>query len=314
MTDPYTLNFFQPIVITYSDIECLHRSCRYPLAFAQRVRHYQTPGFSLLRQQYSYTPFHIDLVEVNTDTAFEFGFEIHEKQLFLFFMLDGDMLFTTDTRKPIARTRANHFLMSYYDKGKYLVQVGRGTHIPLVVTISPSWVSEISDDFAQIRRLLHEFDKNFKPYQAYHQGKLDKRVYQLLRKVYQYQKSPKGIMDGHIRKYITFILQHYNTVLAGKHRKLAYRILNYLDTHFRDERLSNEFLTGHFSVTERTMINHFKEEFNITPHQYYTQLRMEHAHWLINDNALGIDQVHMEVGYKNENAFRMAYRKYLDSL
>lgn len=313
MKKPYNLYFNKPVKIKKLDSRCKYKLCRYPLDFCQEIYMYEVANSSIVSQQYNHRPFYLDVIEIRTDMKrFEVGFEVPEKQLLLIFLLEGEVYFSTENQIPITSSKSGYFFMSYFDRGRYLAHVKKGSLLGLTLSISPLWIEDISEDFEHIKRVLGEFEKNFKAYDTYHHGKIDHRVFRHLKNILSFGKYPKGIMDGHIRKYIALILQHYNQIIGKKFTELPFRIIDYLDKHYRDENLSNHLLIEIFRVTEKTLIGQFKEEFKVTPHQYYTQRRMDHANRLINSENISIEEVYLLVGYRNEKAFRIAYKKHFN--
>ncbi|EJL74379.1 helix-turn-helix domain-containing protein [Chryseobacterium populi] len=315
MNKPYDLHFDEPVKITKVASRHKYKLCSYPLDFCEEVYIYEFATSALVSQRYNHRPFYFDLIEIHTEREmFEIRFDVSEKQLFLIFLLEGYVCFATEDGTPITGAKPEEFFMSYFDKGSYLAQVEKGNMIGLALSISPLWVEEISDDFQHIKCLLYEYENNFKSYGSYHHGKLDNRVFRLLQNVLSFGKFSKGIMDGHIRKYISYILQHYNEMIDTKTRELPHRLMQYLDIHYQDKDLSNKQLAEIFSATEKTLIRQFKEELQMTPHQYYTRLRMDHARQLIEVDHRSIEEVYELVGYRNEKAFRIAYNKHWEGL
>lgn len=189
MRTPYTLHFKEQLVIELTpENHDLPGWCQYPLIFTQQNRLYETDYFKVLLQTFNHRPFYIEIVEVFADKPFDFQFEIKEKQVFLFFMLNGDIEFYGHPNQLIAKTLENNFLMSFYDVGKYTAAVGKGKQIALVVTIDPEWLEKVGAEYRNILRILTEYRKAIRPYQAMYQGKIDRNIHRWLRKVYSSQK------------------------------------------------------------------------------------------------------------------------------
>lgn len=73
------------------------------------------------------------------------------------------------------------------------------------------------------------------------------------------------------------VLYHYQFAVEKKMSTRPYLVKEYLDQNYTDPDLTNRVLMDRFSVTEKTLIETFKAEFGITPHNYLTQLRMQMA-------------------------------------
>lgn len=309
-TIPFTPFFHSPVIIIDVEFDQLQVSCEYCLKYAQLCTSYELDDASIIRQSYHYQPFYIDLVNLETQKNLEFGFEIHEKQLFMFFMLEGNMMFKSIKHRPIAHAREDHFRMSYYDEGKFLVQVKPGKHIALVISISPHWATEIGSDFEQIRSLLTEFEHELKSFHAYCQGKINRKVGYWIKEIYGCEKLSKGVFDGHIRKYIAHLIEYYNEVLKYQREEIEYQAVNFLEENFCRPEITNKYLADKFNVTPETLSKYFKREFNITVNEYLTRLRMEYAEQLMINEGLPLKDVYMKVGYHNLNTFRIAFNSY----
>ncbi|WP_161554508.1 helix-turn-helix domain-containing protein [Sinomicrobium soli] len=84
----------------------------------------------------------------------------------------------------------------------------------------------------------------------------------------------------------------------------------YLNEHYRDATLSNQYLAAHFHVTARTLRNHFKREYGTTPHQYYSRLRVTHGLALMQQYHYTTRQVYDKIGYGDESSFRYALKQF----
>ncbi len=282
--------------------------CSFPLEFTQRNILYQSGNFGILRQLFNYKPFFIDLVEVNSENPLDFMFEIQNKQVFLFFMLVGDMEFYDSSDRVIARTLENSFLMSYYGSGLYHVKVDKGTHIALVITLDPEWLEKVSLEYKNIFRILTEFNKGTNAYQAMYQGKIDRNLHRWLRKVYGSQKQDIGIFDGFLRMNMTLMLKHYDKLLDN--HWLAFDIRDFILENLTDDNLGIEMLCKHFSLTKRALRYQFMQTFGENILNFIKNKRMELAGKLIRTNGLTVAEVYMQVGYKDESTFRYHFNRY----
>lgn len=309
MKTPYTLRFREEYIKKeLLAAELLSEWCRFPLEFSQKNMFYRSRQSKILRQLFNYSPFFIDLVEVNSDKPFEFMFKVHGKQVFLFFMLMGNMEFYDNSNRLIAHTLENNFLMSFYDSGLYNVKVGSGTHIALVITIHPEWLEKVSLEYRNIYRILEEFNKGTNPYQAMYQGKIDRNLHRWLGKVYNSQKQDIAVFDGFLRMYMALMLKHYDKLLDN--HWLAFDIREFIHENLTDENLGIDILCEHFNLTKRALRYQFMQTFGENILTYCKNKRMELADRLIRANNLTIAEVYMRVGYKEESTFRYHFNRY----
>lgn len=310
MEAPYTLYSAKERVKPDPLPEQLAKKCRYFVPFAQEIPHYKVPKLELISQQSNYYPFFIDVVEIEAKAATYIPFDIHDKQLYMYFTLKGSLLYTTDRKEPIIKTQANTFLMSYYDRGAYFAYAQKGKHIAIVISMHHDWIESISQKYHNIQWILYQFRHSGRPYETMNQCKMDREIHRWLFKIYNYSKENRGALDGNLRKYISLLLEHYDSILGDQESDLAFKIKTFLEANYFDPRLNIKFLSDHFHVTPRTLRNIFKRRYHLSVLQFYTNLRIENALLLMAQKGIGIKDVYMQVGYTDERTFRYALEAY----
>ncbi|WP_185212267.1 helix-turn-helix domain-containing protein [Sphingobacterium mizutaii] len=283
---------------------------RYQLPFAKERLLLKVPELQLFTQKLVHDPFFIDLVEINVKEPAYIPFVIHDRQLYMYFMLKGSLLYTTEKKRPIVRTQANTLMMSYYDKGSYFAYAKKGKHIALVVSIDPDWIKSITQDYQNIQCILQRFTYSKRLYDTMYLRRMDRKIQRWLYKIYSYSRNNKGALDGNLRKYISLLLEYYDNALEDQDSDIAFEIKTFVEANYRDTRLSIKFLSDHFNMTERTLTNIFKRRYHLSVQQYYTDLRMEKAITLMDQESINIKDVYMKVGYTDERTFRYALEGY----
>ncbi|MBL1410066.1 helix-turn-helix domain-containing protein [Sphingobacterium faecale] len=308
MKVPYTL---------YIDDECLdHKKrvedppkwCRYRLPFAKEKHLFKIQELELFSQQLNLKPFFIDLVEMDVKEPSNISFVIHDRQLFMYFMLKGCLLYTTRDKKPIVRTPANTLMMSYFDNGLYSVYFEKGRHIALVICLHPEWIRSITQDYQNVLYILQKFDDSNRLYELMHQRRMDRKIQRWLYKIYSYSRDNKGALDGNLRKYTSLLLEYYNDLLED--HDIAFEIKKFLEANYLEHSLNTKFIADHFNMTERTLSNVFKRRYHLTVQRYFTYLRMDKALTLMDQESMSIKDVYMNVGYTDERTFRYALEGY----
>lgn len=308
MTIPYTFHFKDPrLKKQILTTDQLPQWCSRPLLYSEENVLYSTPEFGVLRQYFNYKPFFIEVIEVNSETDFECHFEIHGKQVFMFFMLSGDMSFHDITDRLITHTPEESFLMSYYDTGMYNVKINKGKKLSLVITMDPEWLEKVSSDYKYIYRFVTEFKKTTTPYLALYRGEMEKNVRRWIHKVYYCQKTDIGLLDALLRENMTLVLKKYNKLLNDFW--LVFDVRAFIIEHLTDENLGMDMLCNHFKVSKRVLAYTFKKIFNENIPTYINDRRMELAEKLMPEDSLTIAQVYMLVGYKDEGTFRYHYNR-----
>ncbi|MGS2737753.1 helix-turn-helix domain-containing protein [Sinomicrobium sp. M5D2P17] len=311
MKTPYDL-IFKPQELVYANpVEKLPEWCRFPMSFAERCHYYHLREMEILSQYIHHPPFYIDMFEIKANRPMAVPFEVPRRQLFLYFMLGGTLSITSVNKRLVTQVNTNTFAMLYYGKGQYTAHTDKGHHTVLFANMTPEWLENISMDFPGLQFMLEKFRHSSRPYHLMHPCRIDRKVQRWLYKVYSYSKNNTGALDGNLRKYLSYILGHYNSVLGPQYHKLAYRVKIYLDDHYRSNLLNARFLALQFQVTERTLRNHFKREYGMTPYEYYSRLRITDAIRQMELHDLNIKDVYLSVGYGDESTFRYALKKFL---
>lgn len=310
MKVPYILNTDKRFTRRSVGLHDLPEWCEYPLAFATLRTLYTRAGMELQSQQLNHRFFFINLLQLRTDGAVHIPFEIFERQLFLYFSLRGAVSYLTEKHRPIVHTVANSFLMSYFDKGRYFAHTGHGIHTALVVSILPRWIEGISHDYPNLQDILRHYRTDSRPYDTMYQSHIDRRIRRWLYKIYSYSQNNPGALDGNLQKYISYLLGYYDSEFTDSTGDISYKIKAYIQEHFRDNELSVRFLEDHFSVSGRTLLNNFKRRYHQSIQEYISGMRISYALKLMAEQGLGIKDVYMEAGYKDERSFRYALDRY----
>lgn len=282
------------------------------LFFARQKWHYTLGYVDIVSQQLNHRPFFIDLVEMNTKEDVNISFVVNDRQLLLFFMLEGQVAFSTGTGEPIVNAKQKSFLMVVYEEGKYYFKAEKGRHMALVISILPKWIASMSGNLPNLKKLVEIFDSEVHPYSVMNQCKIDRKISGWLSKIYRLSGYNLGTMDGNLRKYISSILEYYDSQIDISQRNIAIEARTYIQDNYSDPGLNVKFIADYFTVTERTLLNHFKREYKVSVQYFYTNLRMRVATQLEND-GLPVKHIYNKVGYLDEHSFRKAFRKYKNS-
>lgn len=310
MKAPYILNTDRQFTTRPVGLHDLPDWCEYPLTIATARTLYTRTGMELLSQQLHHEFFFIDILQLRTNQPVYISFKITERQLFLYFSLRGAVSYLTERRRPIVHTVANSFLMSYFGKGSYFAHTGQGMHTALVVSILPGWIEGISHDYPNLQDILRHFRTDPHPYDTMYQSHIDRRIHRWLYKIYSYSQNNTGALDGNLRKYISYLLAQYDSALSELTGDVVYKIKAYVQEHFRDNELSVTFLSDHFFIPPRTLLYNFKNRYRQSIQEYITGLRIGYALKLMTEQGLGIKDVYMDAGYKDERSFRYALDRY----
>lgn len=84
---------------------------------------------------------------------------------------------------------------------------------------------------------------------------------------------------------------------------------DYMDAH-PEKRISIEEVAHIAFLSPHHFKRAFKELFNITPHQYHVERRLEHSRTLLADESSKIEDVCRKVGFENSSSFIRLFREH----
>ena len=306
MKIPYTFTLSGDSRRLYADLPLW---CNYPMNIAEESWHYREDKAELVSQELNFTPFFINLLELKLARQKEIPFEVHDTQVFLFFMLRGELTFTEESGKTIAVSRHNTFLISVYGSGKFAFRAKAGKHAALIINLQRAWLRKKSRYFPniadRIQRNIHTPYYLMQPYRA------NRMVRNWMEKLFTHSGKKIRSLEVNLLSYMGKIMEYYDKKIVDD-PQLAYDLKNYLDKHYLNPGLNVTFLADHFHVTTQTLLNHFKRHYNSTVQDYYTTLRMEDAWKMIKIQGLSYNEVYDRVGYTDIRSFRSTFDDYVN--
>lgn len=83
---------------------------------------------------------------------------------------------------------------------------------------------------------------------------------------------------------------------------------DYLEKHFSEE-ITLDTLLAHIPVSKYHFIRSFKEKLGLTPYQYLTQIRIQHAKILLRQSDLPVSSIADQCGYTDTSNFIAHFKK-----
>jgi AraC-like DNA-binding protein len=284
-------------------LSSLPEGCRHPMPAAKSRLYYLWNDTEILSQQLNRTPFFTEMVEVDIKKTTEIPFVVYGTQIFLFFMISGEVTFQEDEGSPIVVTRNNTFMISVYGSGRFTFKAEAGKHVAFIVNIQRQWMEKESDYYPKVWAELNE--NSDRSYFTLNQYRIDRKVKRWLRRIYSYPKEDKGSLEGHLIKYIGYILNYYDTRIQEEDPNLADQLKKYIEENFCDPKLNVEMLAEKFSVTRFTLLNHFKRKYKVSVQEFYLRLRLSRARVLLKRGNSMAD-IFYQVGFRDESSLRKA--------
>ncbi|PZR19481.1 MAG: hypothetical protein DI539_13870 [Flavobacterium psychrophilum] len=309
------MNSQNKFIFSKSDFISKHENPEMPgwstfaMVFADNHYQYSFAGMDFYGMHYEYRPFSIELIQIKyySDPA-SILFEATGKQTILFIMLEGEIA-GGFTKKNNLSMHEGEFTISNYEPGKYNLQPRGDKNSFLLITIDNDWFQYVGEDLINIMNGIINFEDEFAD-QVF-LCKATRQAHQWINNIHAFSHQNIAAVDGNLRMHITFLLEYYKLKIETQKNSLAFKIKKYLDDHYLNNTLSIKNLAEYFHVTERTLRNHFKRQFQKTIHRYYTELRMKRATELINNSSLPLKDIYFHIGYNDESSFRHAYKQYL---
>jgi AraC family transcriptional regulator len=103
------------------------------------------------------------------------------------------------------------------------------------------------------------------------------------------------------------------TAVKFSTRKEIYRRLcvakDVLHSSFRDD-IDLDLVSQNAAISVPQLIRYFKQVFGVSPHQYLTAVRMQHAAALLLDNKSPLQEITWQCGFEDASSFCRLFKKY----
>ncbi len=86
------------------------------------------------------------------------------------------------------------------------------------------------------------------------------------------------------------------------------KVIHYMDKHYQ-EKITIADLQKAASMSERNLFRHFRKVFGVSPNEYLTRIRVQHATELLLNSNKQISEIAMECGFCDSNHFGKVFRK-----
>ncbi|MBE5792649.1 MAG: helix-turn-helix transcriptional regulator [Clostridiales bacterium] len=114
-------------------------------------------------------------------------------------------------------------------------------------------------------------------------------------------------LDGILRTVLTEVMQSSK---SEDKRPLIQNILAFMTESYTDPAFTLAAVAEKFSLTTTRLTLEFKENMHMTPSDYLTMLRMEHAKKLLKQTDMSIKDICAEVGYSDVSSYIRRFKQY----
>lgn len=284
------------------------RWARYHLPYAKAERIDIKEG-TIISQDYSHFLFFMELIEVDIHTDLQADYLMEDTCLFLFMMLEGNILFQKPNGEHIAEAKGNTCYATYNRQGTYSFSLLAGRHRLCYIIPRNEWIEKNIRYYPRLKPFLHQMEQNNLPFGHMPSCRIEKGMQVSLDKLLGRTEITGKDLEAVLLRDAKRVLYHYQAAVEEKMTARAYLIKEHLDQNYRDHNLTNKELMDKFYITERTLIDTFKEGFGETPHRYLINLRMQEAKRLLEIEKKTPTEVSILVGYDNFRSFRAQFVK-----
>jgi len=284
------------------------RWCRFHLPYAQAERIDVKEGV-IISQYYSHFLFFLEVIEVDIHTDLQADYLMEDTSLFLFMMLEGNILFQKHDGEHIAEAIRNICYATYNRQCTYSFSLPAGRHRLCYIIPRNEWVTKNIRYYPRLKPFLQQMEQNNLPFGHMPSCRIEKGMERSLDKLFGRTEIRDKDLEAVLLRDAKRVLYHYQLAVEEKMTARAYLIKEHMDQNYMDPNLNNKALMDKFYITERTLIDTFKDEFGETPHRYLINLRMRQAKRLLEIEKKTPTEVSVLVGYDNFRSFRTQFVK-----
>lgn len=284
------------------------RWCRFRLPYAQAERIDVKEG-TIISQHYSHFLFFIEVLEIDIHTDLQADYLIEDTSLFLFMMLEGNILFQKHDGEHIAEAKENICYATYNRQGTYSFSLQAGRHRLCYIIPRNEWVTKNIRYYPRLEPFLQQMEQNNLPFGHMPSCRIEKGMERSLDKLFGRTEIRDKDLEAVLLRDAKRVLYHYQLAVEEKMTARAYLIKEHMDQNYSDPNLTNKALMDKFYISEKTLIDTFKDEFGETPHRYLINLRMKEAKRLLQIEKKTPTEVSVFVGYDNFRSFRTQFVK-----
>ncbi|WP_344675637.1 helix-turn-helix domain-containing protein [Sphingobacterium kyonggiense] len=264
----------------------------------------------IISQYYSHFLFFLEVVEFDIHTDLQADYLMEDTSLFLFIMLEGNILFHKHDGEYIAEAKGDVCYATYNRQGLYSFTLPAGRHRLCYIIPRNEWVTKNIGKYPRLEPFLDQMGQDNLPFGHMPSCRIEKGMERSLDKLLGRTEIKDKDLEAALLRDSKRVLYHYQLAVEKKMSARPYLIKENLDQNYRSSDLTNKVLMDRFNITEKTLIETFKAEFGITPHNYLIQLRMQMAKQLLLSKSSSPTEVWQLVGYADFRSFGIQFKKF----
>ena len=219
--------------------------------------------------------------------------------------------------------RESRYNMFYIPVGLNEAFVETGEYETFHIELHKPYIRELSVAHHGIRELIDKLDQDNHSGQPLLPGLITKEIRSVIHEMRTSNKEGSALnlsLNSDIYKllsiyeeFITGTNNRNHIILPGT-EKLLTEIREYIvaDPDIHD--CSAENLSKKFHINNNTLAINFKNEFNITIHQFVLNQVMQKARLMVLDGRYSISSIAVQLGYADKSNFAKAFKQYFNCL
>lgn len=308
MERPATMIFNSPILSRMDTTGKLPSDNKYEIGYAQSEKLDVDEG-ALICQYFSHYLFFIEVIEFKLNKPLKARYQLTRSSLFLFFVLDGKIDFSTIDDEPITGAKKGICYVTYTKEGEYQYSLSKGEHRICYLCPRASWITKNLNYYPRLKPFMQSMLEENKLYGLMAACQMNGSIYDNLNELFSLVHTENTDLETQQTRSVKKLISEYQRLVDSKFAQKVYIVRDYLEANYMDPEISNQQLASAFYITEKTLIENFKEEFNTTPYTYLIQIRMQHAKSML-ANREHVNEVYGKVGYKDVHSFSTQFKKF----
>lgn len=275
---------------------------------------------SIVIQHYSYYLYYMEMVELTIKKEITVPFKVLCRSLFLFYILEGRVLFEDNKGETLSDTLANRCYATINEEADYVAKFSPGKHIFLYFSLRMDWISSESRLFPRLRDFITYHQQQRENAVSYMDKIfLNRTMIKTLMRVWRASPLPQDDFEQSLTSHVKQLLkaydraQDYQLYLMGLSAKEKIQeIKTFLCDNFHYDYITDiPSLCERFIMTERTLRRIFQENELGSPVTFINDLRLGHGAKLLLETRSKIIHISERCGFSSSNYFcRLFRRKY----
>ncbi|MBS1597454.1 MAG: helix-turn-helix transcriptional regulator [Bacteroidetes bacterium] len=219
--------------------------------------------------------------------------------------------------------RESRYNMFYIPNGANEALFEKGEYESFHIELHSPYINELSLTHVDIKDLMHKLNDSSHSGHPLRPGLITREIRDVVRDIRGQNKEGNALnlaLTSDIYKllsiyedYLTGSDNRNHIILPGTEKTLS-EIKEYIAADPDIHECSVENLSKKFNINANTLKINFKNEFNITLHQFVLDQVMQKARLMVLDNRYSISSIAIQLGYFDQSNFGKAFKNYFGLL